>query len=191
MLSACSGGSRDVIEALLAAGANVNVKARKQDGEADSTPLMVAAEDSDLWCVRRLLAAGADPAAQTSRKETAIHYALKRYFVGPRPKPEATHVVRELLAAGCPLAGTELHYAVYCRDVEMTRLLLDHGSPLDVPLAAKNSLEKDGPRKGDTPLKVLERPNAIDLSGGVLVFEPTDARRDAIAALLRSGGARS
>jgi ankyrin repeat protein len=180
-----------VIEALIAAGANVNVKERRQDGEADYTPLMVAAERADPWAVRRLLAAGADPTAQTYRRETAIHHALMCYFVKPLPKPEATEIVNMLLEAGCPLLGTELHYAAYRRDVAMTKLLLDHGSPANVALTAKGSHEKDGPRKGDTPLKVVELWNSFDFIGGNFDFEPTDARRAAITELLQSAGAES
>ena len=191
ILSACHNRSHDVIDALLAAGANVNVKAPKQDGEADYTPLMVAAERVDPWAVQRLLAAGADPAAQTYRKETAVHHALMYYFTGPQPKPEATEIVLELLKAGCPLLGTELHYAIYHRDAAMTKLLLDHGAPPNVALAAKVAFQKDGPQKGDMPLAVVQRYNAIDAMGGVLEFEPTDSRRETITELLRSAGAES
>jgi hypothetical protein len=122
------------------------------------------------------------------RHETAIHHALMCYFVKPHPKPEATEIVNLLLEAGCPLLGTELHYSVYRRDVAMTKLLLDHGSPANVALAANGSHEKDGPRKGDTPL-VVERMNSIDLIDGNFDFEPTDARRAAITELLQSAGA--
>lgn len=189
ILCACTTRSHKVIEALIAAGVNINVKAAKMDGEADYTPLMVSAELRDPWAVRRLLAASADPTAQTCRHETAIHHALMYYFEGPKPEPAATEIVNELLDAGCPLLGTELYYPVYRRDVAMTKLLLDRGSPVDVPLASKGSHEASGPKKGDTLLKTAQRINAIDLIGGNVGFEPTDARRQAIIDMLRLAGA--
>jgi ankyrin repeat protein len=185
ILSACTNRSHDVIEALLAAGAEINVKAPKRDGEADYTPLMVSAEGCDLWAVRRLLKAGADAAAQTSRKETAIHYALMYYVYENRPKPDATDIVEALLEAGCPLLGPELHYAAYYRDVAMTKLLLKHGAPANVALSAKLSFEQDGPKKGDTALKVVERMNSVDAMGEYHYSDPTDARRQQIAKLLQ------
>ena len=189
ILSACTTRSHKVIEALIAAGVSVNVKAAKMDGEADYTPLMVAAEGRDPWAVRRLLAAGADPTTQTCRHETAVHHALMYYFVGPKPEPAATEIVKVLLDAGCPLLGTELHYPVYRRDVAMTKLLLDRGSPVNVLLAHKGSHEKPGPKKGDSLLKTAERINTVDLIGGNVGFEVTDARREAIIEMLRTAGA--
>jgi ankyrin repeat protein len=189
IIAACEMGNREVVEALLTAGANVNVRAPKSDGEADHTPLMVAAEKSDIWGVRRLLASGADPAAQTCRKHTAVHYALMYYAVKPQPKPEATEIVRELLKAGCPLLGTELHFALYWRDVAMTALLLEHKCPVNEQLPYSASIAKDGPKKGDSPLLVVVRLNAVDLMGGEFGFETTDDRRMELIRMLLAAGA--
>jgi ankyrin repeat protein len=62
-----------IIDALLAAGANVNLKGLDEPGEGN-TPLMIAADNGDLWAVKRLLQARANVRATTRRKETALYW---------------------------------------------------------------------------------------------------------------------
>lgn len=186
MIDACAFQNHQVIEALIDAGAEVNVKAPRSDGESDFTPLMVAAERRDLWAVRRLLRAGADPSVVTYLKQSAIHHALMFYAVKPQPDPAATEIVLELLKAGCPLVGTELHFAIYRRDVAMTTLLLARSCPINMPFPRN---EEDGPKKGDTPLTAIARFNAVDMIGGHFEFEPTEVRRVELTRMLLAAGA--
>jgi ankyrin repeat protein len=91
-----------------------------------------------------------------------------------------------LIEAGAPLVGTELHFPIYCRDVEMVSLLIAQGSPVDLPLS-KN--EEYGPKKGDTPLATLLRFNNFDLAGGSFDYEVTDPARLELCSLLLKHGA--
>ena len=186
LLDACDRRNHPVIDAIVAAGADLNVKSPKTGGEADETALMTSAEHCDAWAVRRLLEGGADATLVTCREQSAIHYALMFYAYKPQPKPEATEIVLALLDAGCPLLGTEIHFATHRRDVAMTRLLLERGSPADVPFPRN---ETDGPRKGQTPLANVAKTNGVDLIGGDFDFEPTDQRREEITRLLQAAGA--
>ena len=52
-------GGPDVVEVLIAAGADLNAPVI-EDGEKGATPLVLAAINGDLPVVKRLLAAGAD-----------------------------------------------------------------------------------------------------------------------------------
>ncbi|WP_406693518.1 ankyrin repeat domain-containing protein [Singulisphaera sp. Ch08] len=186
IIDACEFQNHQVIEALIDAGAKVNVKAPRSAGETDYTPLMAAAERLDQWAVKRLLRAGADPTVMTHRNQSALHHTLMFYAVKPRPNPAATEIVLELLNAGGSLVGTELHFAIYRRDIAMTRLLLERGCPVNVHFPHN---EEDGPKKGNTPLTTLARLNGVDLIGGTFEFEPTEERRLELARLLLSAGA--
>lgn len=187
LLDACGWENHELIEALLAAGAAVDVKRARGDGEADDTPLMISAERRDVWAVQRLLRAGASPGTLNCHKQSAVHYALRTYRANsPRPKPEGVRIVEMLLDAGAPLTGTEIHFPLFYRDVEMTRLLLDRGSPCDALFPVN---EDRGPRKGDTPLITLLSLNAEDLVGGDFGYEETDQRKVALVNLLLDRGA--
>jgi len=181
LLDACERQNHSLIDALVLAGVDLNQKSPKSGGEADETPLMASAEKCDAWAVERLLDAGADATLLTCRQQSAIHYALMFYATNPRPKLEATQIVNALLAARCPLLGTEIHFATHVRDPAMVQLLLDHGSPVDVAFPRN---EENGPRKGQTPLDSVVKENSIDLVGGDFGFEHTDRRRDEIKNLL-------
>jgi ankyrin repeat protein len=181
LLDACERQNHSLIDAIVSAGADLNQKSPKSGGEADETPLMASAEMCDAWAVQRLLKAGADAMLLTCRQQSAIHYALMFYATNPQPKPEATQIVNALLAAGCPLLGTEIHFATHVRDTAMVRLLLERGSPADVPFPRN---EDNGPRKGQSPLDSVVKENSIDLLGGDFGFEPTEQRRGEIRELL-------
>ena len=160
----------------------MDLKTPKGESESDDTALMIAAEKADLWAVQRLIRAGADAKILNSRKQSAIHSALV-----PKPSAQAMEVVRELIAAGCPLLGTELHFPVCRRDVEMTRLLLERGCPVDVPFAYN---EYAGPKKGETPLTSAVRFQQSDTNDAPEVgLTPTEPQRLEIARILLAAGA--
>lgn len=77
MLSAAGAGRDDLLKAALAAGGNPNAR----DFCGDPALLLAArgggGGSQHLACCRRLLAAGADPAAQGSRGETAVMVAVQ------------------------------------------------------------------------------------------------------------------
>jgi ankyrin repeat protein len=72
--SGVAGGSLEVVEALLAAGATAEVRQ-----EGGFTPLMGAAAGGSEEMVRRLLDAGADVAARTDAGETSLDLARQHH----------------------------------------------------------------------------------------------------------------
>jgi ankyrin repeat protein len=179
LMLACQFRNQQVIEALIAAGAKVNLSSAKgEDGQ--TTALMEAAGADDLWAVKRLLAAGADARFITPRKQTAAYFPMRR------GRSEAAHeIVRQLVAAGCPLLGNELHFPIYRRDVETTKLLLACSCPSNTQFDQKAS---NGPEKGQTPLATAAESNAFDSVAGGLKREPTnDKRLEIVRALLAAG----
>jgi ankyrin repeat protein len=161
-----------IMDALIAAGANVNVKGLDEPGEVN-TALMTAADNGDLWAVKRLLQAGADVGAATRRKETALYWGAARGNV---------EVVRELVSAGSPIHHNEMHLPVFKRDLTMVKLMLGAGCD---PNSAFFHTEEDLV-KGDTPLLVAVRQTPYEL----LDLKPsTHARRLAITKLLLKKGA--
>jgi ankyrin repeat protein len=182
LMDACLAKDHVTIEALLARGAKLDLKSPRGGGEADDTALMSAAEQQDAWAVKRLLQAGADPTITNYLKQSAIHYALM-----PRPIPGATEIVIALLDAGCPLVGTEIHFPVCRRDVEMTWLLIERGSPVDVSIPYS---EYAGPKKGETPLTTAVRTQMSDITDEPAVgLFPTHALRLEITRMLLGAGA--
>jgi ankyrin repeat protein len=150
----------------------VNVKGFDEPGEGN-TALMTAADNGDLWAVKRLLQAGADVRAATRRKETALYWGAASGNV---------EVVRELVSAGSPIRHNELHLPVFKRDLKLVKLLLEAGCD---PNSAFSHTDEDVV-KGDTPLLVAVRQTPRDFLG----FKPsTNASRLAIAKVLLEKGA--
>ena len=109
--------SPEIIEALLAAGANVNDQ--DDDGE---TALMYAMDDyADIQIVRALLAGGADVSLEDEEGRTALMHALKEH-AGP-------DVILALLDAGAAvnardyLGHSVLDYARRSRRLQGTEVL--------------------------------------------------------------------
>jgi uncharacterized protein len=103
------------VRILLEAGSDVN--ARDRHGE---TALMWAAAKGHGDLIRQLVAAGADVTLVNDLGETALRWAISSGSV---------ETARVLLEAGCTVRGTWwLHIPVEERNVEMVRLLLDHGA---------------------------------------------------------------
>jgi ankyrin repeat protein len=182
LMFACAFQNHPVIEVLVERGAKLDLKTPKGESESDDSALMIAAEKADVWAVKRLLRAGANAKVLNFRKQSAIHSALK-----PKPSVGVVEIVRALIDAGTQLQGTELHFPVYQRDVEMTRLLLDRGCPLNVPFTYN---EYAGPKKGETPLTSAVRSQPIDTTDAPGIgLTPTEPQRLEIARLLMAAGA--
>ena len=116
-------GHPDIVNALLAAGANPNLADRW-----GNTPLIWAIDRKETTIAHRLLQAKADPAAKSNKGKTALHYAARN---GDQTLAQA------LLAAGAPV-NTEsdgnkspLYQAISANHTEMVRLLLRHGARVD------------------------------------------------------------
>ncbi len=186
--------SLDLIQALLAHGANVNAQLLKQqpyrskvDRGADTmlgtgaTPLLRAAKAGDTEVVKLLLAKGADPKLTTKFGMTPVMAAAglgtKEEDTTGRKKTEAEAIasLKLCLDAGADVNATDrqgdtaLHGAAQKGYDQVVQFLVDHGAKLDI---------KD--KKGRTP---LDAANGLMGNGG---FDGT--RRDvheSTAALLR------
>jgi len=186
--------SLDLIQALLAHGANVNAQLKKQqpyrskvDRGADTmlgtgtTPLLRAAKAGDAEVVKVLLAKGADPKLTTKFGMTPLMAAAglgtKEEDTTGRKKTEAEAIasIKLCLDAGADVnaadnqGDTALHGAAQKGWDQVVQFLVDHGAELDL---------KD--KKGRT---ALDAANGLMGNGG---FDGT--RRDvheSTAALLR------
>jgi ankyrin repeat protein len=186
--------SMDVIQSLLAHGANVNAQLKKQapyrtkvDRGADTmlttgaTPLLRAAKAGDAEVIQTLLAKGADPKLATKFGITPLMAAAglgtKEEDTTGRKKTEAEAIasIKLCLDAGADVnaidnqGDTALHGAAQKGFDQVVRFLADRGAKLDI---------KD--KKGRTP---LDAANGLMGNGG---FDGT--RRDVhetTAALLR------
>src|SRR5262249_11284858 len=101
LMLASGAGHDTILEALLAAGADVNLSWR---GE---TPLMSAARGNRKNIARRLLSAGARVADKDSKGRSALSHASN---------PE---MIKYLLEQGCPVDGRDLHGPVMARDLNI------------------------------------------------------------------------
>jgi ankyrin repeat protein len=168
-----------IIEALLKAGAAPNLKARRGDDGGGETALLLAAEACNLWAVKRLLDAAADPTIVAPQQRTAVYMAM----ICNKLRPDLPKMVRLLVRSGSPLLGAELHQPIFRRDVTTTALLLKLGCPPNTTLERGI---RNGPEKGVTPLTALLKTNQYDLLGGVpgMDMKPTVESRVKLARLL-------
>jgi ankyrin repeat protein len=178
--------SDEIIDALLKAGAKLELRTKRLEDSGDETALMLAARQRYLSAVKLLIEAGANPGAQTRFGKTAIHYAL----MSERPDKSLPKVIEILRAAGCPLLGTELHMLVFRRDVQTTEFLLRKGCPFDV-LLPHGSRVGAGPAKGETPLTVTCKMSTSDLVADLLesTHRNIPKQREKIVQLLLDAGA--
>jgi ankyrin repeat protein len=150
--------SLQVIEMLLAKGADVNAALRQQipyrakldrggDGVlgAGTTPLLRAAKAADAPVIRLLLDKGADPKATTRNGVNAImmaaNVAAREEDMTGRSKTQQDIIesVKLLLAAGTDLHGadntgrTALHGAAIWGLTDVVKFLVANGGKLDTP----------------------------------------------------------
>jgi len=182
LMFACQFGNHEIIEMLVATGADVNAQASKGSDGGGETALMEAARKHNIWAVKRLLEAGADAKILTPRKQSAVYFAASP----SKASGDVAEVVRTLFSAHCPLLGNELHYPIYRRDVVITKLLLECGTPTNTQF---DHNDRHGPQRGETPLTTLADLNAVDLAA--LGFKDTSIidRGLEIAKLLLAAGA--
>ena len=184
-------GKLALVEALLAAGADPNIRLRnnpptqgflgfRRMAMAGATPFIVAARAADLDIMRALLAAGADPLLATDDETTALIAAAGyAYSIGTdiHPESDALDAARLIIDAGVDVNGantvgeTALHAAAYSGWDSVAQLLLDRGAEVD----AENIV-------GWTPLAIA--------SGFFDTTTMTKTIHESTMALLKQHGAR-
>ena len=123
LFKAVKEGRLDNVKALIAKGADVNLRAA-----SGSTPLMYAADGNKLEIVRLLLKSGADVNAKNGPNNTALIYAAIKGQVS---------VVRELLRNKADVnvknmaKGDALIYTVIGKKTEVVSALLKHGAKVN------------------------------------------------------------
>ena len=182
LMEACGSGNRQIVDLLLEAGADVNIKCPVSDeGDPGETPIMAAAMFGQREIVEELLQQGARPDARTRRGRSALSMVLELRDVD-------LEMARFLLDAGCPVDGRDLHHPVLQRNLELVKLLLSHKPPVDKPFDWATDLRS--PKKGDTPLFVAVDQNAEEMiAGAESGSRPRRAERLAIIDLLINAGA--
>ena len=183
LMCACARSDAKIIDALIAAGAKIDTRASRDDeGNSGATALMIAADRGNFQAVDRLLDAGANPGLRTPKGQTAAHFALST----KKEDANRLKVLRELVRAGCPLCGNELHRPVYERNWRYVEALLKLGCPVNERL--RHNVDH-GPRKGETPLTLAVRNDGPDwLSMGGAGFTNTmRVRLQIVEALLAAG----
>jgi len=176
---ACGQQNHEAIELLLNAGAKVNV--------GKETPLMVAAAHCDLWSVERLLHAGADATKITSskKKQSAIWFATSTHHANK--ENDRLKIIQLLIAAGCQLQGSEIHYPICRRDSELVSFLLSQGCPANEPVVQGEHREFD---KGETPLTLAVASTTKDWAAECfekLSLQNRKAKVEIVANLLSAG----
>jgi ankyrin len=188
-------GKLELVKALLAHGADPNLRMKKAPARAGSsknpalpelegaTPLVLAAMAGDAVVMRTLAAAGADIRLHTKANGTALMAAAGLGHVQGEDfvkESDALAAAKVALALGAdPRAAdaagnTALHYAGYMRHDSIIQLLADRGVPLD----GKN-------KYGETPLWASEL--VVQFMGGG-TFQ---ILRSTAGDLLRTLGAQS
>ena len=114
----------DVVEVLIAAGADVNAPVIK-DGKKRETPLVLAAKNGDLPVIKRLLAAGADVNYTDEYHITALSWSTKE------KKPAYEAVMKALLAAGAKSNYQALVGAARTGSVAMIKMLAASGADVN------------------------------------------------------------
>ncbi len=184
-------GKLELVEALLAHGADPNIRLRRNPpthgflgfrrmAMAGATPFIVAARAADVEVMRTLVAAGADPLLTTDDETTALVAAAGyAYAIGAdiHAERQALEAARLIIAAGVDVNGantvgeTALHAAAYTGWDRIAELLLDNGADVD----AENIV-------GWTPLAIA--------SGFFDTTTMTKTVHESMMALLTARGAR-
>ena len=184
-------GKLALVEALLAHGADPNIRLRRNPpthgflgfrrmAMAGATPFIVAARAADVDIMRTLVAAGADPLLATDDGTTALVAAAGyAYAIGAdiHAERQALEAARLIIEAGVDVNGantvgeTALHAAAYTGWDRIAALLLDNGADVD----AENIV-------GWTPLAIA--------SGFFDTTTMTKTVHESMMALLAAHGAR-
>ena len=143
---------RELVNALLAHGANPNAQVGKKP--AGATPFLLAAVTYDVSAMRALAAAGADPLLATKTNTTPLMMAAgsgrreDRTEEEERRALEAVKLAVELGAdvnSSNEIGQTAMHAAAYTGSDAIIQFLADEGATVDV---------KD--KYGQTPLSIAE-----------------------------------
>ena len=174
-LNGLRGGKLALVDALLAHGADPDVRLRRvppQFGFASArfrvslvgaTPFLLAAMDADVEVMRRLAGVGADTRAATDEDTTPLMVAAGLGQVPAETRVTADRsleAVRLVLALGADVdavnqAGrTALHGAAHIRSDAIVRLLVERGASVNV-----------GDERGITPLMIAEGGGHVLLPG--------------------------
>ena len=168
-------GKLDLIEALLAGGADPHARLTKTPPQfgyasgrfrvslAGATPFLLAAMDANVEVMHALVAAGADPLLGTNEDTTPLMVAAGLGQVPAETRVteaesfEAVQYVLEQAAdvnATNSVGRTALHGAAHIRADAIVQLLVDHGARVSV-----------GDERGITPLMIAEGGGHILLPG--------------------------
>ena len=197
--------SLDLVRKLVARGANVNARQKKEpkDGNRNnlnrigSTPFLLAAKSDDVPLMRALLEQGADPSIPTANGTTAMMAAAGVGIWAPGENPgthdEALAAVKLAFEVGGGRVNdvdkegeTALHGAVYRGGaIPVIQFLIDKGAALDVrnkrgwtPLTAADGVEF-------TPAVLKRYPEAA-----ALIRDAMRARGLAVPESTQPGGPR-
>lgn len=129
-------GKRDIMNVLLAAGADPNVVCIRyhKPEVSGKTALHGAAHEGDMDSVLQLLAAGADACAKSLYGLTALHYAFQSIeYCGSIDDKNMAFLFTLFIRAGHPVNAPSgqtslLHMSVKQRYTESIRVLLQHGA---------------------------------------------------------------
>lgn len=130
LLEASNRGRLDIIEALLAKGADVNYKSPKDK----KTPLILAAEGGHFNCIETLIEEGAKVNAQDKHGNTALHTLCLRFT------PDSLPTVCMLLDKGAKInhankwGNTPIMNVVNLgsSDTDILDILIDRGADINV-----------------------------------------------------------
>jgi uncharacterized protein len=180
-MSGVKTGKPELVKALLAHGANPNVRLAKNpprfgDSQArglsliGATPFALAALAADAGIMRVLAAGGADPLLSTNDHSTPLMLAAGAGRIrGESPVTESQALEAVKLAielggdanAANDAGSTALHGVAYLGWDTMVQYLVDHGEKVDV----KN-------KRGDTPVLIAEG-KGLRLQGDQHVYKST------------------
>ncbi|VUC26120.1 unnamed protein product [Clonostachys rosea] len=122
-------GNREAVEALIRGGANINIK----DGKDGMTPLMLAAWNGRVECMRALLEPGAGKRNEVNQRSNFGYTAMDCAVFSCNPRSVRLLIEYGASVSGCDLSGSTLLHklsSVFCpeRDTqEILGLILESG----------------------------------------------------------------
>jgi ankyrin repeat protein len=171
LMLACEARHGPIVEMLLNAGADVNLKWRQE------TPLMAAARGNRKDIATRLLTAGAQVTDRDGKGRSALSHATQ------------ADLIAFFVEQGCPVDGRDLHGPVMARDLDLVSLLLSKRPDVN----ARFDWPSPGGwiPKGATPLHLAANDTIPEMmiKCGAPLDSPKFADRLAIVELLLVAGA--